>query len=314
MPSVTMLRTRMIVALSILFAVVFGFFYLIFWLSGINLIIVPIVFAIMLIILQWALSSYLITKLSKVTWITTRSENPFLWDMVHKHAEEAGVKIERIGVSQMLVPNAFVYGIFGAKLVVTEGLLQTLADDQEALEGVIWHELGHVKHGDMKLMMVLSTLPMIFYMVAFSLMWGRSRGSYAVLVGALAFGLYFLMNLGILLISRYREYLADAYSSEKNGPYGIIRGLAKITYLNKKAIGSNAYSSSQITLKSLYIAEPEKGDVEYLKFAASLVTGDAEAKEIILQKMKEERKKGGLELFLTHPLTVNRIIALLEQI
>ncbi len=311
MPGLFGLRMRMFLATLVLFGVVFGFFYLIFWLFGLDMIWFPLFFAVGLIIVQWSLSSYLISAVSRIRWLNSREEHPVLWDMVMTHAEEAGVKIHKIGISEMSVPNAFVFGMFKSNLVVTEGLLIAFSGDDEALEGVVWHELGHVKNGDLKLMMGLSTLPMIFYMIAYSLMWSRSgRGSSAALIGGLAFGIYFLLNLGILLISRYREYLADAYSGEMNGDVGIVRGLAKITYLNKKS--EDFYNSKQISLKSFFITEPEKGDIDYLDEAASIIADDEETRKKVLELMKEEKKKSGWEVFRTHPLTVNRIISLLE--
>ena len=119
------------------------------------------------------------------------------------------------------------------------------------------------------------------------------------------------MNLGILLISRYREYLADDYSSKKNGDVGIVRGLAKITYLNKKS--EDFYNSKQISLKAFFITEPEKGDIDYLDEAAKIIADDEETRKRVLELMKEEKKKTRRQIFRTHPFTINRIISLLEN-
>ncbi|TFG04302.1 MAG: hypothetical protein EU536_04895, partial [Promethearchaeota archaeon] len=288
MASLLALRMRVFLAITVLFSVLFMFLYFIFWLLGLDLIIYPILLAVVLVIVQWALSSRLISAVSKIRWLRGREDNPLLWDMVQSNAKTAGVQISKVGVSEIPQPNAFVYGIFNTNLVVTVGLLRALEDDRAALEGVIWHEIGHVKHGDMKLMMVLATLPIIFYMIAISLLWGRSRRNEGgLLIGGLAFGMYFLMSLGILLVSRYREYLADGYSNKMNGAIGIIRGLSKLAYLNKKSNGRSSYAPTEISLKSLFIVEPETGNLNYLIMAANIIADDEGTRQRILAVMQQ---------------------------
>ena len=124
-------------------------------LEGIYIIIYPIGMAIGFILLQWALSDRLIQAMAKITWLNGPEDNPKLWDMVVRKAAQANVKIEKIGISEMKKPNAFVYGKTKAKLVVTKGLLYSLSDDDEALEGVITHEIGHIKHKDLRTIMII---------------------------------------------------------------------------------------------------------------------------------------------------------------
>lgn len=310
------LRIRMIIAITILFSTVFSFFYLISWLIGLNTLFFPIIFATSIVLIQWFLSPLIIKAIFKINWLNSREENPLLWDLVQKRAKEANVTVDKIGISEFKMPNAFVYGIFGSNLVVTDSLLSALQNDNEALDGVLSHEIGHLRHSDMKLMLLIGTLPSIFYMIAYAFMLksGSDRdSSYLIIIGFLSYILYMILNLGVLLISRYREYYADAYSKQVNGPTGLVRGLAKITYSNRQLGGKNAYSSSLISLKALLIVEPEKTDLNNIYKLVMNYTADNNAiRDVIIQKMQEEKKLTILEIFSTHPLTINRIIKLLE--
>ncbi|MHA1301985.1 MAG: M48 family metalloprotease [Candidatus Helarchaeota archaeon] len=309
----------MTLAVMLLFSIIFGFMLLIGYLiglEGMNIVIYPMLMAVVMIFLQWAFSDKLIQAMARIEWLKGPEDNPTLWNLVVDRAEEANVKIEKIGISRMKNPNAFVFGKVNAKLVVTQGLLYSLSDDEEALEGIITHEIGHIKHNDMRIMMLISTLPLILYMIAYSFMWGsygsRDRGT-MVLIGVLAWVFYFLMNLGVLLVSRYREYYADQYSKEVLGPRPLIRGLVKIAYLNNSVTNKAELSSVEATLGSFFVMDPRIiEDVSILSEISHLGSLTIEEKREIEKKIKKEKKMSGIEILMTHPLTYKRILRLYE--
>ncbi len=73
-------------------------------------------------------------------------------------------------LSQIPLPNAFAYGspLTGSRVAVTQGLLTHL--DEGEVEAVLGHELGHLKHRDVQVMMVVSFLPALFYYIGYSMM------------------------------------------------------------------------------------------------------------------------------------------------
>ncbi|MHA1378998.1 MAG: M48 family metalloprotease [Candidatus Helarchaeota archaeon] len=313
----------MTLAVMLLFGIIFSFMLLIGYfigLEGMNIVIYPMAMAVFMIFFQWIFSDKLIQAMARIEWLKGPEDNPTLWNLVVNRAEEANVKIEKIGISKMKNPNAFVFGKVNAKLVVTQGLLDNLSSDPEALEGIIAHEIGHIKHNDMRIMMLISTLPLILYMIAYSFMWGsyggRDRGT-MVMIGVLAWVFYFLMNLGVLLVSRYREYYADQYSKEVLGPRPLIRGLVKIAYLNNSRINSETHKAElspvEATLGSFFVMDSRIiEDVSILSEISHLGSITSEEKKKIEKNIKKEKKMSGIEILMTHPLTYKRILRLYE--
>ncbi len=309
----------MTLAIMLLFSTIFGFMLLIGYLiglNGMNLLIYPLAMALIMILLQWGLSDRLIQAIAGITWLDGPNDYPELRSMVVRQAEQANVKISKIGISKMKRANAFVFGIRKAKLVVTQGLLYSLSDDPEAMEGIIAHEIGHVKHNDMKVMMLISTMPLIAYMIAYSFMWSsygsRDRGN-MILIGALAWVFYFLLNLGVLLVSRYREYYADNYSKEVLGPRPLTRGLINIAYLNEAATKNREITSAEATLSAFLISDSRiVEDISLLTEVSNMGRISAEKRKIIEKEIKKERKMSKVEILMTHPLTYKRILRLNE--
>ena len=109
-------------------------------------------------------------------------------------------------LAQIPIPNAFAYGspLTGNRVAVTQGLLKSLNEGE--VEAVIGHELGHLKHRDVQVMMVVSFLPALFYYLGFSLMLsgmyrGRrndSGGSALIGIGFMIFS--WILNLFIILV------------------------------------------------------------------------------------------------------------------
>jgi heat shock protein HtpX len=164
--------------------------------------------------------------------------------VVQEMALAAGVPMPKVYVIEDSAPNAFATGRDPnhASVAITSGLLQKL--DREELQGVLGHELSHVRNFDIRFGLLVAVLVGSIALLADMFLrftWfggGRSRndrngGGAAAIVFVLAIVLAILApifaRLVQLAVSRQREYLADASSVElTRNPHGIERALAKI--------------------------------------------------------------------------------------
>jgi heat shock protein HtpX len=177
----------------------------------------------------------------------SRYQAPELVDVVGEMATAAGVPMPRVYVIDDPSPNAFATGRDPehASVAVTTGLLRRL--DREELQGVIGHEVSHVRNYDIRFSLLVGVLVGgISLLAQFFLRWtfwfggGSSRNDRdgnGGLVGVifLVIGLVLSIlapiftTLAQMAVSRQREYLADASSVElTRNPYGLERALAAI--------------------------------------------------------------------------------------
>ena len=90
--------------------------------------------------------------------------------MVADLSKKSGISTPQLMLAQIPLPNAFAYGspLSGSRVAVTQGLLDNLNNGE--VEAVLGHELGHLKHRDVQVMMVVSFLPALFYYIGYHLM------------------------------------------------------------------------------------------------------------------------------------------------
>ncbi len=142
-----------------------------------------------------------------------RSEYPQLHRTIDRLAQQADLPKPTVAVADSSVPNAFATGRSqrSAAVCVTTELLEVL--DSEELEGVLAHELAHVKNRDVAVITIASFLSTIaFLVVRWGFLFGgsRRRGGGAVGVAILASLLAWVVSfLLVRALSRYREYAAD---------------------------------------------------------------------------------------------------------
>lgn len=169
-----------------------------------------------------------------------RMENKRVYNLVENLCISSGMKIPQIFVIEDDSLNAFASGINDRTFSVTlsRGLINKLEDDE--LEGVIAHELSHIRNRDVRLMMVSIIFVGIFAFVAEiafrSLRFGAlSRGKkdagiaivVAIVISAVCYLIALLLRFGI---SRSREYMADAGAAEMTRkPYALAGALRKIS-------------------------------------------------------------------------------------
>lgn len=183
----------------------------------------------------------------------TREQLPRLYAVMERLAAKARLPVPKLYVIPQAAPNAFATGRNPqhASVAVTEGLLQLMTDDE--LEGVIAHELSHVRNYDILTSSVAATLAAaITYLAHFGMFFGGGRdererggGMGAILMIFLAPLAAMLLQLGL---SRGREYAADETGARMVGqPYGLISALQKLGAYNKQ-IPTTAVSPSTAAL------------------------------------------------------------------
>jgi heat shock protein HtpX len=207
----------------------------------------------------------------------SHTDDPQLYNVVEEMAIAAGVPMPRVYLIEDAAPNAFATGRDPehAAIAVTTGLRQKL--NREELQGVIAHEMSHIRNFDIRLMLLMAVLIGTIAMLA-DLFWqmlrfggsgsrdrsdsskdsGKGGGGIVVLVifvvaVILAILAPLLGQIIQLAVSRQREYLADASGVElTRNPLGLARALRKIDadpYELKTANRGTAH---------LYIANPIK--------------------------------------------------------
>lgn len=164
----------------------------------------------------------------------SRMSQPELWDMVTSLAQRANLPMPGVYVIDSRQPNAFATGRNpdNAAVVVTTGLLHAL--NRAEVEGVIAHELAHIRNRDTLIMTIAATIAGAISMLAnIGFLFGgdRDKGQFGVLGVLIA---VFLAPLAAALIqmtvSRTREYGADAGGAEISGqPLALASALAKIS-------------------------------------------------------------------------------------
>ena len=173
--------------------------------------------------------------------IKTKSECPELWRMIENLSITAGIPMPRVYISPDTSPNAFAAGrtLNQAIVCVNQGLLDRL--DEQELEGVIAHEISHIRNFDVRLMTYAAVLAGSIALISQILihgMWfgGSSRdnngGGVIVLVVAILAAILAPIAATIiqLAISRKREYVADASAAELTRyPQGLASALENIS-------------------------------------------------------------------------------------
>jgi len=161
--------------------------------------------------------------------------------LVKNLAMQMSLPMPRLWLIPEASPNAFATGRnpSHASVAVTAGLLE-LMDDRE-LEGVLAHEMGHVRNHDILISSVAATIAAAITMLArMAFFFGGSRDEDHR--GGGAFGALFMLILAPIAamliqmaISRTREYSADATAARfTGGPYGLISGLQKLEHYSKR--------------------------------------------------------------------------------
>jgi len=203
---------------------------------------VALVFAVLMNGIAYFFSDKIALAMSSAQPVT-REQAPRLYSITERLCAQAGLPMPKLYVIPQAAPNAFATGRSPkhASVAVTAGLLE-LMNEQE-VEGVLAHELGHVRNYDILIASVAATL-------AGAITWLAHMGRWAMIFGGArdddrnGGGLGALLMLILapiaavliqLAISRQREYAADATAARTVGhPYGLISALEKLGAYNKR--------------------------------------------------------------------------------
>lgn len=225
-----------------------------------------LVFAVGYAVIGYFASSRLALSINGAHEISKHDE-PRLYRTIENLAITEGLPMPKVYIIQDNGMNAFATGRNPehASVAITTGLLQSLTDTE--LEGVMAHELGHVKNYDIRVSMVafalvgvISLLSDLFLRVSF---WGgnstdednKSSGSVLVILSIVALILApIIATLLQLALSRKREYLADATGAMTTRyPEGLASALEKIE------AGGSVLSRQNASTAHFFIANPLKG-------------------------------------------------------
>jgi len=189
----------------------------------------------------------------------SREELPRLYDVMGRLAAKANIPVPKLYVVPDMAPNAFAAGRNPnhASVAVTQGLLQIMNDDE--LEGVIAHELSHVRNYDILVSSIAATIAGAVTYLAQMGQWamifgggGRDRDDDRGGGGLAGLLMIFLAPFAALLLqlflSRTREYAADETGARMVGQsYGLISALEKLGAYNRR-IQTTAISPSTSAL------------------------------------------------------------------
>jgi heat shock protein HtpX len=170
--------------------------------------------------------------------VIERADAPDLYDMVDRLRTRAGLPMPVIALAPSQQPNAFATGRNHEHAVVcfTTGIMSLIGKDE--LEGVIAHELGHIKHRHMLVGTIAATMAGAIAMIGSMVRWGAIFGGFSSrddrdggVVGLLAMAIVapLAAMLMQMAISRQNEFVADATGARIAGnPQGLASALRKL--------------------------------------------------------------------------------------
>jgi heat shock protein HtpX len=198
--------------------------------------------------------------------IVSDAEAPRLHAIVRRLSQQAHLPMPQVAIIPLQVPNAFATGRSPKHAVVaaTQGILEMLDDDE--LEGVMAHELGHVRNRDMLVMSVAATVAGAVTFAARMLFWnalfggGGNRNPLTAVVGIVFMILAPIVAILVqLAISRGREFKADKMGAHISGkPWALASALEKMERIAIAAPLDRVRQANPST-SSLFIVNPFRG-------------------------------------------------------
>ena len=212
-------------------------------------------------------------KVTNAVEITKETE-PVIYELVEELCLAGGLPMPKLYITPDPAPNAFATGRDPehASLAITQGLLNIM--DKKEVQGVIGHELSHIRNYDTRITVLASALTSLITMTGIGIVffgWGvltsETKGIFGFFLKILALiviavgGIISIIGIPLakllfLLVSRQREYLADIGSVDlTREPSGLISALSKLEQLEEGA-ATPEISSQDLTLQHLYFNFP----------------------------------------------------------
>ncbi len=226
-----------------------------------TIVITAFIFSILSSLGSYYYSDKIALSLSGARGPIKKEDNPYVYRMVENLCITAGLPMPKIYIIPTSAMNAFATGRDPAhsSIALTSGIIENL--ENEELEGVIAHELSHIKNYDIRVMSIVAVLAGIVVIIAdYVFRWGiffggrrnsENSNSLALIVGIvmIVFAPVFA-ELIKLAVSRKREFLADASAAMLTRyPEGLARALEKIA-------GNSEIKNSNAAIAHLYISSP----------------------------------------------------------
>ncbi len=231
------LVTRMYFTMFML-GILYAAFALFMLAAGLHFIIIGGIVGVMLVV-QYYMSDRLILMSTGAKQVSAEQE-PALHRMIKTLADRYEMPMPRVAIIDTAIPNAFATGRNpkNALVAVTTGIQQRLSERE--LQAVIGHELAHVANRDMRVLAIANFLvtltsflmTMLFWNMLFGGMGGRRSGGGGgiMMVYMVTIIVYFIGQLLVLALTRYREYGADHTGAEISGdPGALADALEKIS-------------------------------------------------------------------------------------
>jgi len=215
----------LLAGLTSIFVAIGGYF------GGQSGMVLAFVFAGLMNLVMYFASSTLVLRMYGAR-VVTEAEAPELYEMVDRLRQRAGLPMPTLAIAPHAQPNAFATGRNPqhAVVAVTEGILQVVSRDE--LEGVLAHELAHIKNHDMLLQTISATFAgAISNLAHFGLFFGGRDDENSNPVAGIAMAI--LAPIAAMLIqfaiSRQREFKADAVGAQISGrPRSLASALRKL--------------------------------------------------------------------------------------
>lgn len=265
--------------------------------ASIGLISIILVFVLIMDIVQFLIGPYIIGRAFRTSEIQSGNmQYQWILDDVNEVCVGSNQKVPRVYIANVPFPNAFAYGspVAGRRLAVTKGLLDHL--DRDEVKAVVAHEIGHLKHHDVALLMAIGIIPTVVFYLGYMLLFSggnRNQGGYNILIAIALMAVSFLFSIMILGVNRMRESYADMNStSVQGGPENLQTALAKIVSFSGAPRRRGAQNGSSFT-NMLLFSNPNHG-----------ANMDHEA---LLREWKTARVPRLASLFSDHPHPAKRI-------
>src|SRR3989344_570150 len=227
-----------------------------------------IIFIIIMMLIGFYGGDYLILSMHHAKEVS-KKEDPYLVNTIEGLSLAAGIPVPKIYIIKENSPNAFATGRDPqhASITVTSGLREIM--DRQELEGVIAHEMSHIKNFDIRYMMLVTILAGVVVLISDfilrSFLWGGARshdrksggiGIALILIGLLLAILSpIVAQLIKLAASRQREYLADVSGTMlTRNPQGLANALKKIRDAKDKIVDDANKATAH-----LFIENPLRG-------------------------------------------------------
>ena len=232
--------------------------------GGANGLVIGFVFAVVMNFGSYWFSDKIVLKMYRAKEVGAGHQ---LYSMVERLSRQAQLPMPKVYIIPDPSPNAFATGRnpSHAAVAATEGILQVLNDNE--LEGVIAHELAHVKNRDILISSVAATIAAAIMFAANSAKWAmmfggyggsgsdRDRGNNPIALLATIILAPIAAMLIQMAISRSREFSADAGGAQIAGnPYGLADALRKI-----EAVGKRVPLDANPATAHMFIVKPFSG-------------------------------------------------------